>query len=83
MDEGHYVFGVDIRPNPWTDRIPTLLRDRAPYPSFDSGIGYVQYPLIWMWSCIWRRMPRFTNWSGPGALANHHGVQCIGILPAQ
>ena len=45
IDEGHYVFGVDIRPNPWTDRIPTLLQDLStPYPSFDSGIGYVQYP---------------------------------------
>ena len=33
LDEGHFVFGVDIRPNTWTDRIPTLLEDAG------SGLG--------------------------------------------
>lgn len=43
--EGHFVFGVDMRPNPWTDEIPTLLQDLgAAYPRFTGGIGYVDYP---------------------------------------
>ena len=29
LDEGHSVYGIDIRPNTWTDRIETLLQDRA------------------------------------------------------
>jgi len=45
LDEGHYVFGVDVRPNTWTDRIPTLLQDlSAPYNDFQGGIGHVPYP---------------------------------------
>jgi nucleoside-diphosphate-sugar epimerase len=45
LDEGHYVFGVDIRPNTWTDRIPTLLQDlSAPFHYFQGGIGHVSYP---------------------------------------
>lgn len=42
---GHFVFGIDIRPNPWTDQIPTLLQDLSvPQSSFKKGIGHVDYP---------------------------------------
>ncbi len=45
MEDGHYVFGIDIRPNSWTDKIDTLLQDLSvPYRSFDRGIGHVAYP---------------------------------------
>jgi UDP-glucose 4-epimerase len=45
LDDGHQVFGVDKRPNTWTDRIPTLLQDLAGhYPAFPGGIGGVEYP---------------------------------------
>lgn len=27
LDHGHEVLGVDLRPNPWTDRVPTLKCD--------------------------------------------------------
>ncbi len=43
--EGHYVFGVDIRPNTWTDEIETLLQDLSvPYHNFETGIGHAEYP---------------------------------------
>ncbi len=43
--EGHSVFGVDKRQNPWTDAFPTLLQDLAGhYPPFKGGIGGVEYP---------------------------------------
>ena len=29
LEEGHEVIGIDIRPNRWTDRIPTLICDLA------------------------------------------------------
>jgi UDP-glucose 4-epimerase len=42
---GHYVFGVDIRPNTWTSEIETLLQDLSvPYRNFDDGIGHAEYP---------------------------------------
>ncbi|HOV74164.1 MAG TPA: NAD-dependent epimerase/dehydratase family protein [Candidatus Hydrogenedentes bacterium] len=45
LDEGHFVFGVDIRPNTWTDRIPTLLQDLSTaYRNFNGGIGQANYP---------------------------------------
>jgi UDP-glucose 4-epimerase len=45
MREGHSVFGVDKRQNPWTDAFPTLLQDLAShYPAFPGGIGGVEYP---------------------------------------
>ena len=45
LAEGHSVFGVDIRPNTWTDRIPTLLQDlSAPYHHFEGGLGHARYP---------------------------------------
>ncbi len=45
LNEGHYVFGIDQRPNPWTDKIPTLLQDLSSfYREFDTGIGNIEYP---------------------------------------
>jgi UDP-glucose 4-epimerase len=45
MDAGHFVFGVDIRPNTWTDRIETLLQDLStPQTGFEDGIGHAKYP---------------------------------------
>ncbi|MGH2537054.1 MAG: NAD-dependent epimerase/dehydratase family protein [Candidatus Promineifilaceae bacterium] len=45
LEGGHYVFGVDIRPNTWSERYETLLQDlSAPYRSFAGGIGHAQYP---------------------------------------
>lgn len=45
QSQGHYVFGIDKRPNAWTDEIPTLLQDlSAPYVDFEKGIGSVEYP---------------------------------------
>ena len=45
LDEGHFVFGVDIRSNGWTDRIETLLQDLStPYRDFTDGIGQAEYP---------------------------------------
>lgn len=45
MRQGHTVFGVDVRPNPWTNEIQTLLQDlSSPYQRFDTGIGHVDYP---------------------------------------
>lgn len=45
QERGHYVFGVDKRPNSWTTDIETLLQDLSmPYRSFKGGIGHVEYP---------------------------------------
>ena len=45
LSEGHSVFGVDRRANPWTDRFPTLLQDlAAPQREFRGGIGGAPYP---------------------------------------
>jgi len=45
LAEGHDVFGVDRRANPWTDRFPTLLQDlAAPQREFRGGIGGAPYP---------------------------------------
>lgn len=45
QDEGHYVFGVDKRPNTWTRDIETLLQDLSmPYRNSERGIGNVEYP---------------------------------------
>jgi UDP-glucose 4-epimerase len=46
LSDGHQVFGVDRRVNPWTDAFPTLLQDlAAPYREFVGGIGGAPYPL--------------------------------------
>jgi nucleoside-diphosphate-sugar epimerase len=45
QEDGHFVFGVDKRPNTWTNEIETLLQDLSqPYKSFQNGIGHVNYP---------------------------------------
>src|SRR3954463_5208591 len=45
--EGHWVFGVDKRPNSWTKEFDTLLQDLAiHYPAFRGGIGGVEYPEV-------------------------------------
>jgi UDP-glucose 4-epimerase len=45
MAQGHTVFGIDMRPNPWTAEIPTLLQDLSgSYRGFEQGIGHVTYP---------------------------------------
>jgi UDP-glucuronate 4-epimerase len=47
LADGHDVFGVDKRQNPWTDAFPTLLQDLAGhYPAFPGGIGGVEYPEV-------------------------------------
>ncbi|MEI7769496.1 MAG: NAD-dependent epimerase/dehydratase family protein [Chloroflexales bacterium] len=45
LAEGHSVFGVDRRVNPWTAAFPTLLQDlAAPQREFRGGIGGAPYP---------------------------------------
>lgn len=47
LDEGHSVFGVDKRVNPWTDRFRYILQDlTTPYPPHEKGIGGVEYPEV-------------------------------------
>jgi len=42
---GHYVFGVDQRPNLWTDQIETLLQDLStPFANYKGGLGHASYP---------------------------------------
>lgn len=45
LADGHSVFGVDRRANPWTTAFPTLLQDlAAPQREFRGGIGGAPYP---------------------------------------
>ena len=45
LDDGHFVYGIDIRPNTWTGRFETLLQDLSvPYANFSGGIGHAPYP---------------------------------------
>lgn len=45
LDQGHEVFGVDVRPNTWTDAFPTLMQDLStPFSAFHGGLGHVPYP---------------------------------------
>jgi UDP-glucose 4-epimerase len=45
VERGHYVFGIDVRPNSWTSEFDTLLQDlSAPYRDYNKGIGQVPYP---------------------------------------
>jgi nucleoside-diphosphate-sugar epimerase len=42
---GHSVFGIDKRPNTWTNQIETLLQDLSvPYRDFECGVGSAEYP---------------------------------------
>jgi nucleoside-diphosphate-sugar epimerase len=44
MSEGYEVFGIDKRPNTWTDAFPLLLQDLASsFHDFRDGIGDVDY----------------------------------------
>lgn len=43
--DSHTVFGVDKRPNQWTDEFRYVIQDlSAPYRDFNGGIGSVPYP---------------------------------------
>jgi UDP-glucose 4-epimerase len=45
LEQGHEVFGIDIRANTWTDRIPTILQDlSAQHSQHSDGIGALAYP---------------------------------------
>jgi UDP-glucose 4-epimerase len=45
QERGNFVFGIDKRPNSWTDEIETLLQDlSSPFRDFEKGIGHVEYP---------------------------------------
>ncbi len=45
QERGHFVFGIDKRPNSWTNEIETLLQDlSSPFRDFEAGIGHVEYP---------------------------------------
>jgi UDP-glucose 4-epimerase len=45
--DGHWVFGVDKRPNPWTKEFDTLLQDLSGhYAAFRGGINNVEYPEV-------------------------------------
>src|SRR5512145_470793 len=45
QNQGHFVFGVDKRPNTWTNEIPTLLQDLSiPQQNYLRGIGAAEYP---------------------------------------
>lgn len=45
MEQGHTVFGVDKRPNTWTNAFPYILQDLSgKYTNFLGGIGEVSYP---------------------------------------
>jgi len=47
QSEGHSVFGVDKRPNPWTREFDTLLQDLSgQYAAFYGGINGVEYPEV-------------------------------------
>ncbi len=47
LADGHDVFGIDKRLNPWTDAFPTLLQDLAGHcPAYRGGIGGVEYPVV-------------------------------------
>ncbi len=47
LDDGHSVFGVDKRLNPWTDRFRYVLQDLAGgFANFRGGIGGVEYPPV-------------------------------------
>lgn len=45
LEMGHEVFGVDKRPNTWTDKISTTIQDLSQrFTDFVGGIGGVKYP---------------------------------------
>jgi UDP-glucose 4-epimerase len=47
MRDGHWVFGVDKRPNTWTREFATLLQDLAGhYAPFPGGMNGVEWPEV-------------------------------------
>jgi UDP-glucose 4-epimerase len=45
LEMGHEVFGVDKRPNTWTQKIPTIIQDLSQrFTGFAGGVGGVKYP---------------------------------------
>ncbi len=45
LADGHQIFGVDKRPNEWTNAFQYVIQDLgAPYRDFNGGIGSVPYP---------------------------------------
>lgn len=47
LARGHEVFGVDRRPNPWTDLFPYVVQDLSGrYDAHAGGIGGVEYPEV-------------------------------------
>ncbi len=45
--DGHTVFGVDKRPNHWTDAFPYVLQDLSgSFRDYRGGIGAVEYPAV-------------------------------------
>ncbi len=47
LRDGHSVYGIDKRPNPWTDAFPYVLQDLSgSYHEFHGGIGAVPYPPV-------------------------------------
>lgn len=45
MQRGHTVFGIDVRPNKWTNAFETLLQDLSThFQSFVGGLGHLPYP---------------------------------------
>ncbi len=43
--QGHQIFGIDKRPNPWTGQIETVIQDLSvPCADFSGGIGDITYP---------------------------------------
>ncbi len=45
--DGHWVFGVDKRPNAWTNAFDTLLQDLSGhYAAYHGGINGVDYPEV-------------------------------------
>jgi UDP-glucose 4-epimerase len=47
MERGHWVFGVDKRPNQWTRDFETLLQDLSGrYAAFTGGVDGIEYPEV-------------------------------------
>ena len=45
VERGHTVFGVDKRPNTWTDKFPYVMQDLSVrFFNFKGGIGETPYP---------------------------------------
>ena len=47
LEDGHQVYGVDRRENPWTDRFGTMLQNLAgDYAPYRGGINEITYPEV-------------------------------------